>query len=218
MRQNRIKTILTLAAVILFVAAGCRTAGHEDGARPQSHQALDSLRGVYRRFNVNGQYDSLIATARPEMQKALAAGDTLALLYSGAYTAQAFLIREDIDSLRRCMELIAPYRRGGDAEPSLQAVLCNVEGLMHLKAELNYSLALENFHEGCRWAELGDDPNNHIVLLANIAHIFFVRHDPNGLEYAREAYAIADRPEVAEFPRCQANLLMYGAQNEMRKY
>lgn len=195
-------------AAVIILAAGCRIAGREDGTGPSSHQALDSLRGVYRRFNVNGQYDSLIATARPEIQKALASGDTLALLYSGVYTAQAFLIREDIDSLRHYMELMAPYRRGGDAEPSLQAVLYNVEGLMHLKSELNYSLALESFHEGCRWAELGDDPNNHIVLLANIAHIFFVRHDPNGLEYAREAYAIAGRPEVATFPRCQANLLM----------
>ncbi len=191
-----------------LLVSGCRSASHDTGTGIQSRRELDSLRAMYRSFNVNGQYDSLIETARPLVRKALAANDTLALLYSGVYTAQAFLIQENIDSLRSYMNLIAPYRQGGGKDPSLQTVLYIVEGLMHLKAELNYSLALECFREGCRWAESGDDPNNHIVLLANIAHIFYVRQDPHGLQYAREAYAISGRPEVAPFPRCQANLLM----------
>lgn len=79
---------------------------------------------------------------------------------------------------------------------------------MYLESELNYSLAMESFRRGCEWAEIGNGPDNHIVLLANIAHIFYVRQDRHGLEYALEAYEISRRPDVADFPRCQANLLM----------
>ena len=115
---------------------------------------------------------------------------------------------ESMDSVRHYMNLIGPYRKGGGKDPSLQTVLFIVEGLTHLKAELNYSLALEAFREGCKWAEAGNDPNNHIVLLANIAHIFYVRGDKNGLQHAEEAFSISRSPDVEDYPRCQAHLLM----------
>ena len=132
----------------------------------------------------------------------------MTVLLTGAYTAQAFLTMESMDSVRHYMNLIGPYRKGGGKDPSLQTVLFIVEGLSHLKAELNYSLALESFTEGCKWAEAGNDPDNHIVLLANIAHIFYVRGDRHGLQYAEEAYAISRDQAVEDFPRCQAHLLM----------
>ena len=90
----------------------------------------------------------------------------MTVLLTGVYTAQAFLTMEHMDSTRHYMNIIEPYRKGGVKNPSLQTVLFIVEGLTYLKAELNYSLALEAFREGCKWAEAGNDPNNHIVLLA----------------------------------------------------
>lgn len=203
----RIPALLALLMSAIMLSSCSKTPSH-DIQSMQSRKELDSLRNIYRSYNIDGLYDSIIHTANPYLLKAISADDTLAVLYSGAYIAQAFLTLENIDSVRSYMNLIEPYRTGGKTDPSLQTVLYIVDGLMHLKSELNYSLALECFLEGCRWAESGDDPNNHIVLLANIAHIFYVRQDPHGLQYAREAYAISHRPEVAPFPRCQANLLM----------
>lgn len=203
----RIPALLALLMSAIMLSSCSKTPSH-DIQSMQSRKELDSLRNIYRRYNIDGLYDSIIHTASPYLLKAISADDTLAVLYSGAYIAQAFLTLENIDSVRSYMNLIEPYRTGGKTDPSLQTVLYIVDGLMHLKSELNYSLALESFRHGCEWAEIGNDPNNHIVLLANIAHIFYVRQDRNGLEYAVKAYEISQRPDVADFPRCQANLLM----------
>ena len=192
---------------LMLCPTGCRQQASSDAGK-QTREELDSLRQSFRYFNVEGQYDSIISTARPILMKALDGQDTMTVLLTGAYTAQAFLTMESMDSVRHYMNLIGPYRKGGGKDPSLQTVLFIVEGLTHLKAELNYSLALESFTEGCKWAEAGNDPDNHIVLLANIAHIFYVRGDRHGLQYAEEAYAISRDQAVEDFPRCQAHLLM----------
>lgn len=159
---------------LMLCPTGCRQQASSDAGK-QTREELDSLRQSFRYFNVEGQYDSIISSARPILMKALDGQDTMTVLLTGAYTAQAFLTMESMDSVRHYMNLIGPYRKGGGKDPSLQTVLFIVEGLTHLKAELNYSLALESFTEGCKWAEAGNDPDNHIVLLANIAHIFYVR-------------------------------------------
>lgn len=196
---------LTLSVLLLV---SCNPDTGNGTAEIKNRHELDSLRRFYRNCNVNGMYDSIIVMARPNLHKAMAAHDTLAVLYAGVYTAQAFLTLEEMDSVRRYMNLIAPFRAGGHTDPSLQTVLHAVDGLLHLKTELNYTLAMESFRRGCEWADEGNDPNNHIVLLANMAHIFYIRQDQHGLDYALKAYDISRQQQVAEFPRCQAHLLM----------
>lgn len=200
-------SVIIMAVLALLLSGSCSSANrstHVDSSR----ERLDSLRSTFREYNMKGLYDSIILTARPVLHQALETHDTLAILYSGGYTAQAFLTQDKIDSAQSLMNLIGPYRKGGEKDPSLQTVLFALEGLLHLRTELNYTLALESFLEGCNWAEYGNDPNNNIVLLANTAHIFYVRGDSHGLEYAQKAYDISQRPDVAAFPRCQASLLM----------
>ena len=205
--RTTIPILCVLICALMLCPTGCRQQASSDNGK-QTREELDSLRQSFRYFNVEGQYDSIISSARPILMKALDGQDTMTVLLTGAYTAQAFLTMESMDSVRHYMNLIGPYRKGGGKDPSLQTVLFIVEGLSHLKAELNYSLALESFTEGCKWAEAGNDPDNHIVLLANIAHIFYVRGDKNGLQYAEEAFSISRSPDVEDYPRCQAHLLM----------
>ena len=204
-----INTLTAIMCICALSAASCTQETPIDaGSDRQTEERLDSLRQIFRYYNVEGLYDTIISTARPVLQSALDRHDTMTVLLTGVYTAQAFLTMEHMDSTRHYMNIIEPYRKGGVKNPSLQTVLFIVEGLTYLKAELNYSLALEAFREGCKWAEAGNDPNNHIVLLANIAHIFYVRGDKNGLQYAEEAFSISRSPDVEDFPRCQAHLLM----------
>lgn len=204
-----INTLTAIMCICALSAASCTQETPIDaGPDRQTEERLDSLRQIFRYYNVEGLYDTIISTARPVLQNALDRHDTMTVLLTGVYTAQAFLTMEHMDSTRHYMNIIEPYRKGGVKNPSLQTVLFTVEGLTYLKAELNYSLALESFREGCEWAKTGNDPNNHIVLLANIAHIFYVRGDKNGLQYAEEAYSISRSPDVEDFPRCQAHLLM----------
>ena len=204
-----INTLTAIMCICALSAASCTQETLSDtGSDRHTEERLDSLRQIFRYYNVEGLYDTIISTARPVLQSALSRHDTMTVLLTGVYTAQAFLTMEHMDSTRHYMNIIEPYRKGGVKNPSLQTVLFTVEGLTYLKAELNYSLALESFREGCEWAKAGNDPNNHIVLLANIAHIFYVRGDKNGLQYAEEAYSISRSPDVEDFPRCQAHLLM----------
>lgn len=204
-----INTLTAIMCICALSAASCTQETPIDaGPDRQTEERLDSLRQIFRYYNVEGLYDTIISTARPVLQSALDRHDTMTVLLTGVYTAQAFLTMEHMDSTRHYMNIIEPYRKGGVKNPSLQTVLFIVEGLTYLKAELNYSLALESFREGCKWAEAGNDPNNHIVLLANIAHIFYVRGDKNGLQYAEEAFSISRSPDVEDYPRCQAHLLM----------
>jgi len=204
-----INTLTAIMCICALSAASCTQETPIDaGSDRQTEERLDSLRQIFRYYNVEGLYDTIISTARPVLQSALDRHDTMTVLLTGVYTAQAFLTMEHMDSTRHYMNIIEPYRKGGVKNPSLQTVLFIVEGLTYLKAELNYSLALESFREGCKWAEAGNDPNNHIVLLANIAHIFYVRGDKNGLQYAEEAFSISRSPDVEDYPRCQAHLLM----------
>ena len=204
-----INTLTAIMCICALSAASCTQETPIDaGPDRQTEERLDSLRQIFRYYNVEGLYDTIISTARPVLQSALDRHDTMTVLLTGVYTAQAFLTMEHMDSTRHYMNIIEPYRKGGVKNPSLQTVLFIVEGLTYLKAELNYSLALEAFREGCKWAEAGNDPNNHIVLLANIAHIFYVRGDKNGLQYAEEAFSISRSPDVEDYPRCQAHLLM----------
>lgn len=204
-----INTLTAIMCICALSAASCTQETPIDaGSDRQTEERLDSLRQIFRYYNVEGLYDTIISTARPVLQSALDRHDTMTVLLTGVYTAQAFLTMEHMDSTRHYMNIIEPYRKGGVKNPSLQTVLFIVEGLTYLKAELNYSLALEAFREGCKWAETGNDPNNHIVLLANIAHIFYVRGDKNGLQYAEEAFSISRSPDVEDYPRCQAHLLM----------
>ena len=164
MKKSHRTTILLLCVLmcaLMLCQTGCRREQLSDAGK-QTREELDSLRQSFRYFNVEGQYDSIISSARPILMKALDGQDTMTVLLTGAYTAQAFLTMESMDSVRHYMNLIGPYRKGGGKDPSLQTVLFIVEGLTHLKAELNYSLALESFTEGCKWAEAGNDPDNHI--------------------------------------------------------
>ena len=82
---------------LMMCPTGCRRGQLSDTGK-QTREELDSLRQSFRYFNVEGQYDSIISTARPILMKAFDGQDTMTVLLTGAYTAQAFLTMESMDS------------------------------------------------------------------------------------------------------------------------
>lgn len=172
-----------------------------------SSSELDSLRSMWRRYNVAGEYDSLITETLPYYRKACEARDTLPLLYTGTFIAQAYLFKEDVDSVNYYLSYISGYEKACH-DPAIKAIYEIVHGCYLLKVELDYSEALSAFYKGLEYAEESGDINNQIVLLANISNIFYTRSDRHGIEYAQQAWNLADMPEVADFPRCQAYIVM----------
>lgn len=197
--------------VLMLVVSGCARLSDMSrkggGTGSSLESSLDSMRAAWRYYNVRGEYDSLINGSRRYFERAMAEEDTLPLLYAGSFIAQAHLFKDDIDSVRYYLDRISEYEKTA-SDPAARAIFNNVAGCYVLKAELNYSKALEYFRDGLHWAERAEDINNQIVLLANISNIFYTRSDCHGLEYARKAYEISKSPDVADFPRCQSYLVM----------
>ena len=172
-----------------------------------SSSELDSLRHMWRNYNVAGEYDSLIINTLPYYRRACETKDTLPLLYTGTFIAQAYLFKENVDSVNYYLSYISNYEKACP-DPAIKAIYEIVYGCYLLKVELDYSEALSAFYRGLVYAEKSGDINNQIVLLANISNIFYTRSDWHGIEYAQKAWELADRPEVADFPRCQAYIVM----------
>lgn len=204
------KKYLTFLLMISMIAAGtsCRVRQtlHIGTNAAQSFN-LDSLRSIWRTHNVLGEYDSIIIKTRPIYAQASIAGDTTALLYTGTFIAQAYLFKEDVDSVNYYLSYISGYEKDCN-DPAIKAIYNIVYGCYLLKVELDYSKALSAFYEGLEFAEQSGDINNQIVLLANISNIFYTRSDRHGIEYAQKAWKLADRSDVADFPRCQAYIVM----------
>lgn len=204
------KRKLTFAAILISILAVLSCTGRQglqSAGSAVSSCDLDSLREVWRSYNVAGEYDSLIAGTLPYYRKACEAGDTLPLLYTGTFIAQAYLFKENVDSVNYYLSYISPYEKAC-SDPAIKAIYNIVYGCYLLKVELDYSKALSAFYEGLEFAEQSGDVNNQIVLLANISNIFYTRSDRHGIEYAQKAWRLADRDGVADFPRCQAYLVM----------
>lgn len=200
----------TYAAILISVLAVLSCTGRQglqSARNALSSCDLDSLREVWRGYNVAGEYDSLIAGTLPYYRKACETGDTLPLLYTGTFIAQAYLFKEDVDSVNYYLSYISPYEKDC-TDPAIKAIYNIVYGCYLLKVELDYSKALSAFYEGLEFAEQSGDVNNQIVLLANISNIFYTRSDRHGIEYAKKAWELADMPGVADFPRCQAYIVM----------
>lgn len=195
---------IVLYAVLCVSAVSCSEPSHV-GGRYDSVQ-LEEHKDAWRRFNSVGNDDSLIIYTRPVLDNALSAGDTLCALYCGVYMAQAWLFMEQTDSALYYLDNMRPYveRQQDDVLKYLYYSIC---GGCAIKAELNYSKAMECYQKAYGYASSTLSPGNRLSVLMDIIYIFYIRSDRQGMEYARNAYALVQAsPSVDN--RCSANLMM----------
>ena len=200
--RNRIAIIVLLA----LSAASCARQAPSTDEVPVC-AALDSLRVKWNDYNRSGDYDSLIIVTRPLFDESVRKNDTLSVLYTAMTVAQAYLFTGQMDSVRTIMEYISPMRTAA-VDPQLGAGLCFVEGSYAVKAELDYSKALQCYLAGYDYIENNNDVDNQIVFLSNIVHIFYMRSDVNGMEYARKAWTLSLNNEVNDAAHCMAAVAM----------
>ena len=200
----RVQGFIILCAAVLCVAASCSESPSVD-IKYDSGQ-LDEHKDAWRRFNSVGNDDSLIIYTRPVLDNALSAGDTLCALYCGVYMAQAWLFMEQTDSALYYLDNMRPYveRQQDDV---LKYLYYSISGGCAIKAELNYSKAMECYQKAYGYASSTLSPGNRLSVLMDIIYIFYIRSDRQGMEYARNAYALVQAsPSVDN--RCSANLMM----------
>lgn len=200
----RVQGFIILCAAVLCVAASCSESPSVD-IKYDSGQ-LDEHKDAWRRFNSVGNDDSVIIYTRPVLRDAIAAGDTLCALYSGVYMAQAWLFKERTDSALYYLDSIEPY-----VEQSWDNVLkylyYSIYGGCAIKAELNYSKAMEYYQKSYHYASLTMSPGNRLGVLMDIIYLFYIRSDRQGMEYAEEAYKLVEYSSLVD-NKASASLMM----------
>ena len=203
--EKRLLTIIILCTSLCMCMVSC-----SDTARDMSGHDRESLleyRKEWRRFNDAGKDDSLILYTRPILQKSLKNGDTLTSLYCKVYMAQAWLFMERTDSAMFYLDDVSQVIDSVDDNILKYLYYC-IYGGCAIKAELNYTKAMECYLKGYHYAAATGNPGNQLSVLIDIIYIFYIRSDRQGMDYAREAYEIAYSPGESVDNKCSADVMM----------
>ncbi len=178
-----------LFAVLLLLSCSGNMAGlHHDPSCEDRY--VDSMASLFSDFTTSGNNDSVISLAGPMMREALAEGDTLKLLSACVFAAQSWMFADNTDSVKSYLDVARRYM-GHCESPLLNVVYNNVYGCYSLRAGLDYTLALNYYLDGLRWAEMSGNISNQAVMLLNIANIFYMQRNPEGYLYAERALNLA---------------------------
>lgn len=200
----RSQGFIILCAALCVFATSCSKSSSVDIQYDRGQ--LEVHKDAWRRFNSTGNDDSVIIYTRPVLRNSIAAGDTLCALYSGVYMAQAWLFKERTDSALYYLDSIEPY-----VEQSWDNVLkylyYSIYGGCAIKAELNYSKAMEYYQKSYHYASLTMSPGNRLGVLMDIIYLFYIRSDRQGMEYAEEAYKLVEYSSLVD-NKASASLMM----------
>lgn len=192
--------------MFLLLSACLLAACSEAELRPARDIAPDNVDNI-RNYITSGKQDSILAVCRPRYEQALRMGDTTGIRYSGAIMAQAYLFKEETDSLKALLDILGRYEPQA-VMPEIEIIIVNVKGLLAIKEGLDYREALKCYHEGLEYARQTGNTNNKITLLTNIVNIYYLMFDRHGLEYAEQAYALSHSLDCTSFSSCMAHVAM----------
>lgn len=158
--------LLITAVLIATLTGGCGTK-YDKNEDKENRTLLDDYRLLWRRYNTEGKFDSLICRTRPFLRSSIMKGDTASAFYSGVFIAQAFLFHENTDSVQHYLKMISEWAHS-EADPSIMTIYENVHGSWALKAGLDYPEALTHYLSALNYAEKAGNINNMVTILSNI--------------------------------------------------
>lgn len=209
MKMNRLYYIFLQLFCCIFMLCSC-----VEKKRPiptenkLQSSAVDSLESVLNRLSFSGMHDSVEVIARDAFHKAIERQDSVVVVYIGLNMAQSFMFNGNMDSVRFYIDKINSYKTSR-LSPSLHIMYSNILGSYNLRANLDYSKALNNYIDGLKWADVKNNSNNRIVLYANIVNIFYVQKSCKGVQYAQKAYNLAmNRPGISLYSKCASCIVM----------
>lgn len=144
---------------------------------------------IWKYYTEQGQWDNLVNNARPVFWRNFQNEENEGLwLNSGAFLAQAFIFKEEFDSVAVYLDPLTDFIDREDVAYLPKIMLCNTAAIYSIKTELNYSNALVLYEKARKLAAEHEDIANECVMLCNIASIYYNMNDAAGLKYALEAY------------------------------
>lgn len=197
-----------LSVLILMLGASLISCSNNNNCNNDSNTAdLDTHKQVWREYNALGLDSALIEYTSPVLRNSLAARDTLTALYCGTYMAQAWLFMEQTDSTAIYLESM---RKDIDRQDDniLKYLYWSIYGGYAIKAELNYTKAMEYYNKSYGYSVASGNVSNQLGILLDIIYIFYIRSDGNGMKYAEEAHSLAHRDGMTPEDRCAADMMM----------
>lgn len=159
-------------------------------SNPRDRKLVSSICGYYTRMRM---FDSVIAVAKPSIPALTDSEDEYDVMYPIAYTAQAYLFLDDYDSsaryiamLKERLHLIDRTDREG-VDKFIAGMVYNVLAISSMKTDMDYISALEYLKKSYNFAWSQRDSANAVILLSNIASLYYMKEDTAGLQYARNA-------------------------------
>ena len=169
---------------------------------------IDStIQKKWKVYSEKGNYDSIVNTAKPLFYEACVSGDRESAMHAAVMTAQGYLFSAKVDSVYRWISVLDSL---GVDQGNLQirSIYYNMRAIFALKLKMDYSEALQYFLKGYEVATEYGSHEYRVILLTNIANVYYLRQDSSGMRFAEDAYRIADSCQVSEFAECLALLAM----------
>lgn len=147
---------------------------------------------IWQYHTACGTYDSIIPSAERAYERGLRNGKRLLTVNAAMYLTQTYLLKEEDDQtaywLARSFEALEGIP---EEEYFIRGSIYNMAGIQAMKTEVDYSTALRYFKTALATVEKSGDLLRQGSLLRNIAHIYDIREDASGFEYALRSYELA---------------------------
>lgn len=198
---------ISMALILLLSCASeaVQTAKASDALKIRDTSDLDRYLEAYSKDSSNveltraimdfyatmDKYEELIAFAKPIFEKYKDSDTHVASMVS-AYIAYPYILTNEADSARLYLDY---SRKFVDRYPDLTIMYNNTESQYSIKFDMNHTQAMRNLNHALEYADKNNLVDDKVVLLGNIASMYFLRFDTTGLSYAREAYQLAKQVE-----------------------
>ena len=162
----------------------------------------------WNEFNVAGDFDSVVSITVPFFQQSLQERDTLMAVWSGIFIAQAYMSMQNLDSVRLYLDRLTPFI--ADCSNSMIMIAYySTLGNYELRSRLNYEDAIKYYLSALTWARRAGSVINTVAISYDISYLFYILNDPEGIEYAQDAYALSQDLEK-QTPYYSSALAMMG--------
>lgn len=136
-------------------------------------------------YSVTSRSDELNSYALSLFRRAIAAGDTSLAVLPASTLAYQYLEANNPDSSRYFIDFV---KANAGEDDHVYRIIHNVEAIYALRFRMDYPKAMYHYQEALRYSREYGYTTSEVVLLSNIAYIYYYRNDTNGLKYSREAY------------------------------
>lgn len=178
---------------------------------PEQKSVIIEYGEKWNEYNVAAAFDSVVITTVPFFEEALRANDTVVAAWSGIFIAQAYMSMQRLDSVAVYLERLDPLFKNCD-DGHIMLTYCSTLGHYALKSSVDYEQAIRMHLEALDWSKKVGSKVNQIAMAYDIVYLFYVLGDGSGMEYAEDAYVVAQSLD-RESPQYCSALTMMGMMN-----